>query len=222
MYSLTQFTLDVIRAVRCLGWDRFSLLGHSLGGLVGHRYACMFPDKVLKLILIDGFGDIFEAPSQVLNVMKATMLSFLRLEDKGLGSQPSYTEQEVLDLYGKTPLRHLQPNDVKILMKRGCRQKPDGRYTFTGDVRVKAMLWDRVDRSALVPFYKSFCNDLLILNATPGFHCSSVHQGRMVSILRRHCRSFQREVLDGTHQIHMSQPHLVASYVNPFLEGGMS
>lgn len=222
MYSMTQCTLDVIRAVRGLGWDRFSLLGHSLGGLVGHRYACMFPDKVLKLILIEGFGDIFDGRSQVLNVMKATMLSFLRLEDKDLSSQPSYTEQEVLDLYAKGPLRHLRPEDVKILMKRGCRQQPDGRYSFTGDMHVKAMLWDRLDRSALAPCYKSFCNDLLILNAAPGFLCSSVHQGRLASVLRRHCRSFQLEVLDGDHHIHMSQPRLVASYVNPFLDGGTS
>lgn len=222
MYSMAQCTLDVIRTVRALGWDRFCLLGHSLGGLVGHRYACMFPDKVQKLVLVEGFGDVFDVQSQVLNAMKATMLSFLRIEGKDLGSQPSYSEEQVLDLYARGPMRHLRPDDVRILMKRGCRQQPDGRYTFTRDVHVKAMLWDRIDRSALVPSYKSFCNDLLVLNAAPGFGCSSVHQGRLASVLRGHCRSFQLEVLDGDHHIHMSQPHLVASYVNPFLEGATS
>lgn len=222
MYSMGQFTLDVMRAVQALGWDRFCLLGHSLGGLVGHRYACMFPDKVQKLILVEGFGDIFDGPSQVLNVMKATMLSFLRLEDKDLSSQPSYSEREVLDLYAKGPMRHLQPKDVRTLMKRGCRQQPDGRYTLTRDLRLKAILWDRVDRSALAPSYKSFHNDLLVLNAAPGFGRSSVHQGRLASVLREHCRRWQLEVLDGDHHIHMSQQHLVARYVNPFLEGGTS
>jgi len=36
--------------------DKFSLVGHSLGGGIAHAYTLAHPDKVNKLVLIDGAG----------------------------------------------------------------------------------------------------------------------------------------------------------------------
>uniref|UniRef100_A0A023FMH3 Putative kraken n=1 Tax=Amblyomma cajennense TaxID=34607 RepID=A0A023FMH3_AMBCJ len=219
MYSLTQFVLDVARAVKFLGWDQFCLFGHSMGGLVAHRYANLFPEKVTKMILLDGFGDIYEPKSQVLDVSRTTLTSLLRLEDKEHSRQPRYTEKEIVNLYARAPSARIRAEDVKILMKRGCQLQADGRYVFTRDVRLKALLWDRVDSTALVPWWKSFRGDLLVLDAVPGFGRCSVNNRRMISILREHCRSFKMLNLDGDHHVHMNHPELVASHIKPFLEG---
>lgn len=218
IYTMTHLMFDIAHAVQFLGWDQFNLLGHSIGGLVGHRYACIFPEKVSKLILVEGFGEIYEARSQLLGTLRTTLQSFLRLEEKDFSQQPSYTEEEIMALYAKMPWGCIRADDVKVLMKRGCQLQADGRYTFTRDIRLKAFYWDKVDKAALDPWWKSFKNDILVLDAVPGFGSCSVQNGRMINALKKHCRTFQMAVLDGDHHIHMNQPELVASYIRPFLE----
>lgn len=218
IYTMTHLMLDIAHAVHFLGWNQFNLLGHSIGALVGHRYASIFPEKVSKLILIEGFGEIYEARSQLIDTMRTTLLSFLRLEEKDFSEQPSYTEEEIMTLYAKMPWGCIRTDDVKILMKRGCKLQDDGRYVFTRDFRLKALYWDKVDRAALEPWWKSYKNDILVLDAVPGFGSCSAHNGRMINVLKEHCRTFQMAILDGDHHIHMNQPDLVASYIKPFLQ----
>lgn len=218
IYTMMHFVLDIARVVHFLGWNQFNLLGHSVGALVGHRYASIFPEKVSKLILVEGFGEIYEARSQLLDTMRATLLSLMRLEKKDFSEQPTYTEEEVMALYTKMPWGCIRADDVKILMKRGCKLQDDGRYVFTRDFRLKASYWDKVDRAALDPWWKSYKNDILVLDAVPGFGSCSVHNGRMINTLKEQCRTFQMAMLDGDHHIHMNQPELVASYIKPFLQ----
>lgn len=45
---------DVIAAAQVLGWDRFSLIGHSMGAQVSAEVSCLFPGKVERCVLIDG------------------------------------------------------------------------------------------------------------------------------------------------------------------------
>ncbi len=46
----------VHEAVTKLEWDTFALIGHSMGSAVGLLYAASFPERVDKLILLEGAG----------------------------------------------------------------------------------------------------------------------------------------------------------------------
>lgn len=52
-YSFEIFADDVIALVDVLGWDRFSLLGHSMGGMVVQVVATLIGDRIDRLILMD-------------------------------------------------------------------------------------------------------------------------------------------------------------------------
>lgn len=52
-YTLAAFVLDVADVVAALRLDRFVLVGHSFGGVVGLRYAAAFPDRVSALCGIE-------------------------------------------------------------------------------------------------------------------------------------------------------------------------
>jgi len=53
-YHLTDYVADVAHGVEDLGFSRFHLMGHSLGAGVAIVYAALYPEKVQKLVLIDG------------------------------------------------------------------------------------------------------------------------------------------------------------------------
>ncbi|XP_054325965.1 serine hydrolase-like protein 2 isoform X2 [Pongo pygmaeus] len=52
-YNLQTFVSEIRRVVAALKWNRFSILGHSFGGVVGATFSCTFPEMVDKLTLLD-------------------------------------------------------------------------------------------------------------------------------------------------------------------------
>jgi len=58
-YSLSILAADSVALVDALGWGRFALLGHSMGGFVAQITACTHPSRLLGLILMDtGHGPV--------------------------------------------------------------------------------------------------------------------------------------------------------------------
>jgi pimeloyl-ACP methyl ester carboxylesterase len=55
-YTLPEFTLDLAQLVDLLDVPQVSLVGHSLGGAVCIQYAAVFPERVARLVAIEGLG----------------------------------------------------------------------------------------------------------------------------------------------------------------------
>ncbi|MEX2327019.1 MAG: alpha/beta fold hydrolase, partial [Pseudomonadales bacterium] len=54
-YSGLNDIRDVLAVADELGWDRFNIIGHSMGAEIGSQIAGLFPERVNKLICIDGY-----------------------------------------------------------------------------------------------------------------------------------------------------------------------
>jgi pimeloyl-ACP methyl ester carboxylesterase len=52
-YTFELFADDMLGVADALGWDRFVLLGHSMGGMVAQFMACAAPGRLDGLILMD-------------------------------------------------------------------------------------------------------------------------------------------------------------------------
>ncbi len=52
-YSKRASAKDQVQLMTSLGFEQFYLVGHDRGGRVGHRLALDFPDKVLKIAVLD-------------------------------------------------------------------------------------------------------------------------------------------------------------------------
>ena len=57
-YHFPDYVLDLDCVVRSLGVGRFKLVGHSMGGTISFLYSGTFPDRVSRLVLIEGLGPI--------------------------------------------------------------------------------------------------------------------------------------------------------------------
>lgn len=60
-FCLAESCQDVLRLAAALGWDQFSLIGHSMSALIALRVAQQHPDKIQRLVLLtppppSGFG----------------------------------------------------------------------------------------------------------------------------------------------------------------------
>ena len=52
-YSLAIFSADMLALVDHLGWERFALLGHSMGGMIAQELVLDHPSRVERLVLMD-------------------------------------------------------------------------------------------------------------------------------------------------------------------------
>lgn len=57
-YSLETHLRDMNGLIDDLGIDRAVVMGHSLGAFIGLAFAAQYPERVNRLILIDGGGDL--------------------------------------------------------------------------------------------------------------------------------------------------------------------
>ena len=55
-YEIDRYVLDLARLIDHVGLAKVRLVGHSLGGNIAIRYASAFPERVERLIAIEGLG----------------------------------------------------------------------------------------------------------------------------------------------------------------------
>lgn len=56
MYAVADFVLDIANLIEALGEREIYLVGHSLGGAISLMYSGIYPERVRKLVAIEGLG----------------------------------------------------------------------------------------------------------------------------------------------------------------------
>jgi pimeloyl-ACP methyl ester carboxylesterase len=122
----------VLQAAEQLGWQRFSLLGHSLGAIISVFLAAALPDRIERLALIDGLmpptGEAAAAPQQLGKALQA----HLRLQGK---SKPVYQDQQQAVRARMSGAIAVTQDAAELLAQRGLVPVPGG-YTWRSDNRL--------------------------------------------------------------------------------------
>lgn len=133
-YSIIDYALDLHALGEAIGREPYTMVAHSLGGGVTLQYAGAFPEKVKRIVTIEGLGGLGWAsgvrrPAHVR--MREWVESMRKLEGRQLHAYPSIaaaTERMV------AANRHLSPELAHHLTETGVRHAPDdGGYTWKFD-----------------------------------------------------------------------------------------
>ena len=132
IYHFTDYVADVFCAIKSMQLEKFILVGHSLGAGIAATFAATFPDKVDRLVLIDGIGPISGEQDETLGQLKKSM-AFLT---KNRNNAPRiYSSWE--GLVAKRLLAgQIEKSSAEILLRRGTRVEAE-KITVLSDERLK-------------------------------------------------------------------------------------
>lgn len=134
-YGVMDHVFDLSSLVETLGLDRFTLIGHSLGGNITLRYAGLFPEQIEKLVAIEGLGP---SPRMLEERKLQSVTDRLRqwIEQRRSLSERKPRVMEnlaVAEARMKAAFAHLPDDLIHHLTVTGVKQNADGSVSWAYD-----------------------------------------------------------------------------------------
>uniref|UniRef100_A0A6J0T4K0 Serine hydrolase-like protein 2 isoform X1 n=1 Tax=Pogona vitticeps TaxID=103695 RepID=A0A6J0T4K0_9SAUR len=224
LYYLMDYVGDVRRVTAALKWNRFTLMGHSMGGTVAGMFSCVFPELVEKLILVESYGfyPAAKESEKILLFKRAMIEHLLKTEANSLLSPKVYTPEAALQRLLEAN-RSLTEESGKILLERGTAEVPGG-LVFTRDLRIHMNVYGYTSADEPVNYLRKIQADILMIISQNGLFKKDsdvfradffmrIHQGYK-TFLKEH---FNLVSVPGNHYVHLNEPEVVAGIISTFL-----
>lgn len=130
-YQLWEAVFSTVAVIDKLGWQKCSLLGHSLGAIISVMVASIRPDLVKQLMLVDGLVAYYKPAIDFPSQLQQAMVGFAR----SISQQRTVKVYDSLDAMIKKRQQGLVPisyEAASLLMERGAKQV-DGGYCWRSD-----------------------------------------------------------------------------------------
>lgn len=207
-YHYFDYVADVINALDVLKWDRCHLVGHSLGAGVASLTAASFPERVEKLVLIEGIAPLTSDPmksaeylSRSINQMKAVS-----------GRKPHVYQKKSELVDARSRVGDMDRSSVEALVNRGIVELEDG-IIWRSDPRLKVASPGYLVDEQVSAFLKQIEAETLLIYTNSGLFSNR----QQLDLKACNIKRLEKVELDGGHHIHLDNPESVASHINLFL-----
>lgn len=207
-YHFIDWVADVVAAADALGWEKFSLLGHSMGAGISTLVAGTVPERVERTVLLEGLGPMTEEPEQAARRLTRALRLEARKQDKQkrLFDAPETAAERLREA------AKMLPESSRILIERGLVQV-EGGWTWRADPRLRLDSRMRLTEAHANAFLTAIRCPVLLVAATDGWpHDPKQLQARAAKIA-----TLEHVTVAGHHHVHLDDPELVAAQVIPFL-----
>ena len=201
-YHFDDYVFDVLAAADALGWDRFHLLGHSLGGAVASVLSAGCPERVESLSVIEGLGPLSAPPDQTAEGWRKAIHASRDRPRRVHADRAAAIE-------ARTRNSDLPREAAELLAERGLEQVRDG-WQWRHDLR---LTWPSTQR-----YTEPQVLDLLAHIEAPAMCVLASPRSRVVpgGLIERRAAAMPGLVLhevEGGHHVHMQAPEAVAHLV---------
>ena len=215
-YSFAAAVHDVLDIADALGWERFALLGHSMGAGIASLVAAACPQRIERLVAIEALGALPEAPEHTVARMREAVAAGRALPGKRL--------RVFADL--DTPVRARTLGHVvavseaaaRLLVERGVRAV-DGGWVWSSDPRLTLPTMVRMTEAQVRALVAGIeCPTRVIYADPPQPYLPEPRRSEHAALLP----NGDCIVMPGSHHLHMEQPAAVAAAIDAFLRGAPS
>ncbi len=208
-YHHVDYTGDVLAIADALGWQRFDLLGHSLGGGVATALAAACPARIGRLMLIEALGAIAAAPEKALLHLQGALAERAAYRTKTLRVFPD----EAVAVAARMHANGLSREAATLLVARGLKPVPGG-FSWSTDPRLTLTSAQRYTEDQVLAFLRGLSAPTLLILADPEapYLPRETMQRRIEQVT-----DIRVVRLPGSHHLHLEDPQPVAAAIRDFL-----
>lgn len=207
VHHFADWLVDVCHAVEALGWDKLTLLGHSMGAAVASLYAGAFPDKIEKFVALEGIAPLVSRAESAPDKMKL-YLAAIATADKRI---PIYkTEDDALKArMGAGTFAH--EDGIRLVVKRGL-QAVEGGWSWRADPRLRLPTAQYLTAEQAGAYLARIACPVRVVRARQGLDYDEKMWKALLSTLKQ----LSVVEMDGGHHVHLDAPAAVAEHVREF------
>lgn len=207
-YSFASAMHAVLDIADALGWERFSLLGHSMGAGIGSLVAAACPARVERFVAIEALGALAEVPERTVTRLRDAVAATRALAGKRLRVFPD------LDTAVQARMRAngLSEPVARLLVARGV-VAVDGGYAWSSDPRLTLPTMVRMTEVQVEDLVRGIECPTRVIFAEPAqpYLPEALRRARTQRLPRGECM-----VIAGSHHLHMEDPRAVAAAIGDF------
>ena len=214
-YTMFAYVYDFAQLVQSLGYDRVSIISHSLGGNIATRYTGLYPDKVTTLINIEGLGltpDL--AAKQQATPYAQRLREWIADKRKAAGRLPRrYPSIEAAYARMKEENAYLTDDRARALTLHAVSRNEDGTYSWKFDNYLN--VWPVADfpTMELEALWAAITCPMLLLYGADSFAVNPERDGRIKHFNTARMIEYQQ----AGHWLHHDQFDRFISDVKAFL-----
>ncbi len=207
-YSFAASVNTVLDIADALGWERFALLGHSMGAGIASLVAAACPQRIERLLAIEALGALAEVPERTVERLRQAITAARALPGKSLRLIPEIATA----VSARMNANALSEPVARLLVERGL-VPVEGGFVWSSDPRLTLPSMVRMTEPQVRALIAGIECPTRVIYADPA-------QRYLPDLLRRErMRLVPRGeliVLPGGHHLHMEDPVGVAAAIGDF------
>lgn len=197
--------LDIADA---LGWQRFALLGHSMGAGIASLVAASSPQRIDRLVVIEALGGLAETVERTAARWREAIAAARALP----GKQLRVFADLAAPVRARMQANQLSEAAARLLVERGVRPV-EGGYVWSSDPRLTLPTPQRLDEAQIGRLVAGIeCPTEVIYADPPQSYFPEPLRTQRVGLLPQG----RLQVIAGTHHLHMEDPGAVAAAIGDF------
>lgn len=195
-YALWDYCHDVLDAMETLGLEKANLLAHSMGAAVSCLLAAALPERVERLILIDGLGALNTPIEESASQLRKGLMAYRR----PISQSPRYPDLDSAIAArvagGVTPVDSITATP---LVERNTQPTAEGRVQMRTDSRLLKPSMVRFTPEQVLTLLAEIHAPVLLIEGKEGILGERTWAVRARQVVQQ----LDRKVLDGGHHLHL-------------------
>lgn len=221
-YSTIDFlhTIELIRTQ--LGWQRVSLLAHSMGSQISFLYASIWPDVPDMVVGIDVLTPVHRTNERAIKDMRHQVKHVL-IEGGRTATQsppPCFTLAELVERMVKGTRGSVTAETAPLLLERSIRPSPDDndKFYFSRDGRLKAINYIALDNDLTLEMARAIRVPYLFVKASQAPYFESKQRfEETVAVMQSTNPLFRLVRVDGKHHILLTDPTAISEEIGAWV-----